>query len=141
MAAIGAGVIAVPMLLGRGASSVDPSAPPGPPMMASHATAKSCDAGKTKLDKFTVKDMNGAEVKLADFKGKAILLNYWATWCGPCKVEIPAFVELYDQYKNQGFVILGVSTDDDAETLISRAADAVETLDAEGLDRTQAKFN
>jgi peroxiredoxin len=120
VAAVGAGVMAVPMLLGRGAASVDPSAPP---MMASHPTAKSCDASKTKLDKFTVKDMNGAEVKLADFKGKAILLNYWATWCGPCKVEIPAFVELYDQYKAQGFVILGVSTDDDAETLRSYAKD------------------
>jgi peroxiredoxin len=66
---------------------------------------------------FTVKDMNGKDVKLSDYKGKVILLNFWATWCGPCKVEIPGFVELYNGYKDKGFVVLGVSTDDSAEQL------------------------
>lgn len=66
---------------------------------------------------FTIKDMNGRDVKLSDFKGKVILLNFWATWCGPCKVEIPGFVELYNGYKDKGFVVLGVSTDDSAEQL------------------------
>ncbi len=66
---------------------------------------------------FTVKDMNGRNVKLADFKGKVILLNFWATWCGPCKVEIPGFVELYNAYKDKGFVVLGISTDDAPEQL------------------------
>jgi cytochrome c biogenesis protein CcmG/thiol:disulfide interchange protein DsbE len=119
-AAVGAGVMAVPMLLGRTARvDVDE-----PAMMASHPTAATCKAdGKGKLESFTVKDMNGTDVRLADFTGKAILLNYWATWCGPCKVEIPAFVELYDKYKDQGFVILGVSTDDDPETLRAYAKD------------------
>lgn len=66
---------------------------------------------------FTVKDMNGRDVKFADFKGKVILLNFWATWCGPCKVEIPGFVQLYNGYKDKGFVVLGVSTDDSPEQL------------------------
>jgi peroxiredoxin len=122
-AAVAAGVLAVPMLLGGSSSRVDPL-DDKPALMASHdGDKKKCDGDAGKLDAFTVKDMNGADVRLADFKGKAILLNYWATWCGPCKIEIPAFVELYDQYKSQGFVILGVSTDDDAETLRSYAKD------------------
>jgi peroxiredoxin len=66
---------------------------------------------------FTVKDMNGQNVKLSAYKGKVILLNFWATWCGPCKVEIPGFVELYNGYKDRGFVVLGVSTDDSPEQL------------------------
>jgi cytochrome c biogenesis protein CcmG/thiol:disulfide interchange protein DsbE len=120
VAAVGAGVMAVPLLLGGG----ERTTATGPAMMASHRTGGSCKLeGKPKLEAFTVRDMNGAEVRLADFTGKAILLNYWATWCGPCKVEIPAFVELYDQYKDQGLVILGVSTDDDPETLRAYAKD------------------
>ena len=60
----------------------------------------------------TLKDVNGATVRLADYKGKVVLLNFWATWCGPCKVEIPEFVDLYAQYKDRGFVILGVLSQD-----------------------------
>jgi cytochrome c biogenesis protein CcmG/thiol:disulfide interchange protein DsbE len=75
-----------------------------------------CEAKKANLD-FTVKDMSGANVRLSDYKGKVILINFWATWCAPCKLEIPAFIELYDQYKDKGFVLLAVSGDDDAETL------------------------
>jgi len=72
--------------------------------------------GVANLD-LTFKDMNGAEVRLADYKGKVILLNVWATWCGPCELEIPELVEAYAKYKDKGVVILGVSLDDSAETL------------------------
>lgn len=62
---------------------------------------------------FTLRDENGAAVKLSDYKGKVVLLNFWATWCGPCGVEIPWFVEFEQKYKSQGFAVLGVSMDED----------------------------
>ena len=65
----------------------------------------------------TLKDMNGKTVSLADYKGQVILLNVWATWCGPCQTEIPELVATYAQYKDQGVVVLGVSIDDTAEML------------------------
>lgn len=62
---------------------------------------------------FSLQDANGAAVKLADYKGKVVLLNFWATWCGPCALEIPWFTEFQQQYKSKGFEVLGVSMDDD----------------------------
>jgi cytochrome c biogenesis protein CcmG/thiol:disulfide interchange protein DsbE len=61
---------------------------------------------------FTLEDLSGKKVSLASYKGKAVLINFWATWCGPCKIETPWLVELRNQYAAQGFEILGVSTDD-----------------------------
>jgi thiol-disulfide isomerase/thioredoxin len=78
-------------------------------------------AGKPAPLNFTLKDMNGAEVKLASFKGKVILLNFWATWCGPCKAEIPSLVELQQQYGDD-LVILGFSVDDTVEKMKPYAA-------------------
>ena len=74
------------------------------------------DARPAPMD-FTVADMNGDEVNLALLKGKVILLNFWATWCGPCKVEIPGFVELQDEYGDQGLQVLGFSIDDTPEQI------------------------
>ena len=68
---------------------------------------------RTQAADFTLKDENGATVKLSDYKGKVVLLNFWATWCGPCGVEIPWFVEFEQKYKSQGFAVLGVSMDED----------------------------
>jgi peroxiredoxin len=61
---------------------------------------------------FTLVDLSGKKVSLADFKGHAVVLNFWATWCGPCKLEMPWFEEMYGKYKAQGLVILGLSQDD-----------------------------
>jgi thiol-disulfide isomerase/thioredoxin len=61
---------------------------------------------------FTLEDLSGKKVSLASYKGKAVLVNFWATWCAPCKIETPWLVELRNQYASQGFEILGVSTDD-----------------------------
>jgi thiol-disulfide isomerase/thioredoxin len=63
---------------------------------------------------FTLKDIDGKDVTLSQFKGKVIVLNLWATWCGPCKAEIPGFVELQAKYRND-VVIIGYSTDDPAD--------------------------
>lgn len=72
---------------------------------------------------FTLQDINGRSVNLASLKGKVILLDFWATWCGPCKVEIPHFVELHAKYKDRGFTVVGVSVDDTLEQLKPFAAE------------------
>ncbi len=61
---------------------------------------------------FTLATLKGEKVSLASYKGKAVQLNFWATWCAPCKIETPWLIELEKQYKPQGFEILGVSFDD-----------------------------
>ena len=63
---------------------------------------------------FTLPSIDGKPVTLSSFKGKVVLLNFWATWCGPCKAEIPAFVELQDEYKSD-LVVVGLSVDDPAD--------------------------
>lgn len=66
---------------------------------------------------FTLKDTNGRDVRLSDYKGKVILLDFWATWCAPCKYEIPVFVQLQEKYGKDGFQVIGVSVDDTPEEL------------------------
>lgn len=61
---------------------------------------------------FALEDLSGKKVSLAGYKGKAVLVNFWATWCAPCKLETPWLIELRNQYAAQGFEVLGVSTDD-----------------------------
>ena len=61
---------------------------------------------------FVLEDLNGKKVSLANYKGKAVLINFWATWCAPCKIETPWIIELRNQYASQGFEVLGISADD-----------------------------
>ena len=90
----------------------------------SAAAAEACGANAkpANLD-FTVKDMNGQSVALSSFKGKVIVLDFWATWCPPCKAEIPGFVELQKEYGEKGLQIVGVSVDDTVDKLSPFAAE------------------
>ncbi|MBW8866428.1 MAG: TlpA family protein disulfide reductase [Acidobacteria bacterium] len=69
--------------------------------------ACAADAKPANLD-FTLKDVDGKDVRLADYKGKVVLLDFWATWCLPCKMEIPIFIDLYNRYKSQGFEVVSI---------------------------------
>jgi peroxiredoxin len=64
---------------------------------------------------FTVTDLNGRQLTLSDFKGKIVLLDFWATWCAPCRTEIPHFIEMQQKYGPQDFQVIGISMDDDAK--------------------------
>ena len=60
---------------------------------------------------FTLKDLDGNNVSLHQFRGKHLLINFWATWCGPCKIEMPSLEQLYRQFKSERFDMLGISND------------------------------
>ncbi|MFP5209897.1 MAG: TlpA family protein disulfide reductase [Acidobacteriota bacterium] len=62
---------------------------------------------------FSLEDLSGKEVSLASFRGKAVLINFWATWCTPCKLETPWLIELRKKYEQQGFEVIGISTEGD----------------------------
>jgi thiol-disulfide isomerase/thioredoxin len=72
---------------------------------------------------FTLKDVNGKDVTLSSLKGKVVLLDFWATWCGPCKIEIPWFIEFQNKYGRSGLQVVGVSVDDTVDKLKPYVAD------------------
>jgi cytochrome c biogenesis protein CcmG/thiol:disulfide interchange protein DsbE len=74
-------------------------------------SAISAAEGKAAPD-FALKDLGGKDISLDDYKGKVVFLNFWATWCPPCRQEIPGFIEAYEKYKGDGLVILGVAVSD-----------------------------
>ena len=82
----------------------------------------SVDDKTANLD-FTLLDMDGNELNLNDYRGKVILLDFWATWCAPCRIEIPGFIELFDKYEERGLAVLGISVDDPVEALQLYAED------------------
>jgi peroxiredoxin len=62
---------------------------------------------------FTLRTMNGPNLRLAEQRGRVVMVNFWATWCGPCRQEMPHLNRLYEKYRASGFVLLGVNVDDD----------------------------
>jgi peroxiredoxin len=63
---------------------------------------------------FTLRSMDGPNLRLAEQRGRVVMVNFWATWCGPCRQEMPHLNKLYDKYRDSGFVLLGVNIDDNA---------------------------
>jgi peroxiredoxin len=76
------------------------------------------EAERKRAPDFELKDKDGKQVRLSDYAGKVVLLDFWATWCGPCKSSIPWFNQLYEKYGPEGFVVLGVSMDEDGWTAV-----------------------
>lgn len=109
-------VLAIPMLLSDARSGSDAGLAEAP------AGAVCSGEGAARLD-FTLKDPSGGDVNLADYKGKVVLLNFWGTWCPPCRTEIPGFIELQETYRDRGFVIVGVAVEDTPEAVRAYAAD------------------
>jgi thiol-disulfide isomerase/thioredoxin len=112
-AALALALLTLPMLRqSGGGESIRPSS-----RTPAAKAGTSCDAtGRATFD-FVLKNEHNLPVKLAEYKGKVVIVNFWATWCGPCKMEIPDFVKLYAQYKDKGLVIVGISIDDSPEQL------------------------
>jgi peroxiredoxin len=76
------------------------------------STGIACAVGSDQMaPDFTLEDLNGNKISLSDFEGKVLFLNFWATWCPPCRAEIPDFIEVYNKYKDQDIAILGISVD------------------------------
>lgn len=84
-----------------------------------------CDANAKPANlNFALPDVHGKSIHLSAYRGKVILLDFWATWCGPCKIEIPGFVDLQNRYRKEGLQVVGVSLDE-ADTLGDLAPFAV----------------
>lgn len=66
---------------------------------------------------FTLMDLSGRNISLSDYKGRVVLLEFWATWCPPCKASVPGLVDLYRKYAQKGFIVVGVSTDTGSDAL------------------------
>ena len=83
-----------------------------------HGADDVCNVARKKANlNFTVKDIAGKDVRLSQYKGQVVLVNFWATWCVPCRIEIPSLNALYRDYKERGFVVLGVSVDSEVPAI------------------------
>jgi thiol-disulfide isomerase/thioredoxin len=97
------------MLAAVVAASIDAAQPRARSVPPPAPSAAACPANAKKANlNFVLKDTDGKPVNLADYKGKVLLLDFWATWCAPCKVEMPGFIDLYKTYKAKGFEVAGV---------------------------------
>jgi peroxiredoxin len=93
---------------------------PNPPTGGSRDTASPGDAEKSvnsKAPDFSLKDAHGRSLSLSSLRGKVVLINFWATWCPPCKAEMPSMNRLYNEIRNRGFEVVAISTDNSLSTI------------------------
>ncbi len=88
------------------------------PQEAASETVQAAGEQRPPAPDFNLKDVHSQDVKLSKFKGKVVLLNFWATWCGPCKIEMPWFVEFQREYKDRGFSVIAVSMDEEGWDIV-----------------------
>jgi thiol-disulfide isomerase/thioredoxin len=86
------------------------------------ALAQETSAARTPAPDWQLNDLNGKTVKFSDFRGKVVILDFWATWCAPCRVEIPNFIELQTQYGDRGLRVVGVSLDEQGPDVVKKFA-------------------
>jgi thiol-disulfide isomerase/thioredoxin len=94
-------------------------------LLGSRATGETsafADAGKL-APTWTLTDVNGKAIHSSDLKGKVVVLDFWATWCGPCRMEIPGFIALQKQYGDQGLIVVGASVDEGGAAVVKKFAD------------------
>jgi thiol-disulfide isomerase/thioredoxin len=91
---------------------------PGGESVKAAGTATKASKDRKPAPDFQLKDADGKIVRLSDYKGKVVLLDFWATWCGPCKIEIPWFIEFERAYKDKGFAVIGVAMDEEGWTVV-----------------------
>ncbi|RYD27374.1 MAG: TlpA family protein disulfide reductase [Verrucomicrobiaceae bacterium] len=77
-------------------------------------------AGLDRMPEWTLQDLSGAPARSADYAGKVVLVNFWATWCPPCVAEIPGFIKVQEEYRSRGFTILGISMDEGDPAVVSK---------------------
>jgi thiol-disulfide isomerase/thioredoxin len=83
------------------------------------ASAKVDASGGAPAPELTLKDLDGKDVSLSQYKGKVVLVNFWATWCDPCREEIPWLIEMQEKYADRGFTVLGVAMDDEGRSVVA----------------------
>ena len=91
-------------------------------VLAATSLASSDLTGQAAPD-FALKSSSGANLRLSEYRGDVVMVNFWATWCGPCRQEMPLLDELYSRYERVGFSLLGVNIDDDSRKAMNMIAE------------------
>jgi thiol-disulfide isomerase/thioredoxin len=100
-------------------------------LSSNHKVALRGDSSEKPAPEIKLKDLDGKDVTLSDYKGQVVLLNFWATWCDPCRVEIPWLIDLQAKYASRGFTVVGVAMDDEGKSVVAPFI-AKERFDVDG---------